>query len=124
MGTYNMTETENFLAELIWEKEPIRSGELVKMAVQRFGWRKSTTYTVLRKICGKGIFQNQAAVVTARISKEEYTGRKGEQYKQESQDSPQPKNAAAFSKSNKPGSNDIEELVTLIEENTRSDQCQ
>ena len=96
MVTYIMTEAESLLAELIWEKEPVRSGELVKMAAQRFGWKKSTTYTVLRKICENDIFQNQAAVVTAKISKEEYTGRKGEQYLQENHNGSLPNFVAGF----------------------------
>ena len=116
MVTYIMTEAENLLAELIWEKEPIRSGELVKMAAQRFGWKKSTTYTVLRKICENDIFQNQAAVVTSKISKEEYTSRKGEQYLQENHNGYLPKFVAGFFNRKKLSKNDIEELVTLIEE--------
>ena len=116
MVTYIMTEAENLLAELIWEKEPIRSGELVKLAAQRFGWKKSTTYTVLRKSCENDIFQNQAAVVTSKISKEEYTSRKGEQYLQENHNGSLPNFVAGFLKRKKLSKNDIEELVTLIEE--------
>lgn len=116
MVTYIMTEAENLLAELIWEKEPIRSGELVKLAAQRFGWKKSTTYTVLCKICENDIFQNQAAVVTSKISKEEYTSRKGEQYLQENHNGSLPNFVAGFLKRKKLSKNDIEELVTLIEE--------
>lgn len=116
MVTYIMTEAESLLAELIWEKEPVRSGELVKMAAQRFGWKKSTTYTVLRKICENDIFQNQAAVFTAKISKEEYTGRKGEQYLQENHNGSLPNFVAAFLKRKKVSRDDIEELVTLIED--------
>ena len=116
MVTYIMTEAENLLAELIWEKEPIRSGELVKLAAQRFGWKKSTTYTVLRKICENDIFQNQAAVVTSKISKEEHTSTKGEQYLQENHNGSLPNFVAGFLKRKKLSKNDIEELVTLIEE--------
>ena len=70
MVSYIMTEAENLLAELIWEREPLGSGELVKLASQRLGWKKSTTYTVLRKICENDIFQNKGAVVTSKISRE------------------------------------------------------
>lgn len=116
MVTYIMTEAENLLAELIWEKEPLGSGELVKLASQRLGWKKSTTYTVLRKICENDIFQNKGAVVTSKINKEEYTRRKGEQYLEENYNGSLPNFVAAFLKKKKLSKNDIEELVTLIEE--------
>ena len=70
MVTYNMTEAETFLAELIWESEPIGSGDLVKLAAQRLGWKKSTTYTVIKRLTAKGIVENQGAVVRALVSKE------------------------------------------------------
>ena len=116
MVTYIMTEAENLLAELIWEKEPIGSGDLVKLASQRLGWKKSTTYTVLRKICENDIFQNKAAVVTSKISKEEYTRRKGEQYLEENYNGSLPSFVAAFLKKKRLKKDEIEELVTLIEE--------
>ncbi|MDE5825731.1 MAG: BlaI/MecI/CopY family transcriptional regulator [Lachnospiraceae bacterium] len=116
MVTYIMTEAENLLAELIWEKEPLGSGELVKLASQRLGWKKSTTYTVLRKICENDIFQNKGAVVTSKVSKEEYTRRKGERYLEENYNGSLPNFVAAFLKRKKLSKNDIEELVTLIEE--------
>lgn len=56
MIVYVMTEAELQLAEIIWEKEPVPSGELVKLAAERLDWKKSTTYTVLRKICENDIF--------------------------------------------------------------------
>lgn len=116
MAAYIMTETERLLAELIWEKEPVRSGELVKLASQRFGWRKSTTYKVLRKICEKDIFQNQAAVVTAKITREEYTGSKKKQNLQENHKGSLQNVAAALLKRKKRNNNDIKELVKLIGE--------
>ena len=58
MFTYIMTEAEMLLAELIWQNEPIGSGDLVKLAAEKLDWKKSTTYTVLRKICENEIFQN------------------------------------------------------------------
>ena len=116
MAIYIMTEAESLLAELIWEKETIRSGELVKLASQRFGWRKSTTYKILRRICENGIFQNQAAVVTAKITKNEYIRRMGEQKLQGNHKDSQQNLAAGLLRRKKRRNNDIKELVTLIEE--------
>lgn len=116
MVIYNMTEAETLLAELIWEREPIGSGELVKLAAQRLGWKKSTTYTVLRKICENGIFQNKAAVVASKMSREEYINRKGEQYLEENYNGSLPNFVAAFLKRKKLTKKQIEELVVLIDE--------
>ena len=116
MVTYKMTEAETLLAELIWEQEPIGSGNLVKLAAQRLGWKKSTTYTVLRKICENGIFQNKAAVVTSKMSREEYINRKGEQYLEENYNGSLPNFVASFLKRKKLSKKQIEELVVLIDE--------
>lgn len=115
MVVYIMTEAENQLAELIWRYEPITSGELVKLAGLDLNWKKSTTYTVLRKICENEIFTNQETVVTALISKEEYTRLKGERYLQENYNGSLPGFVAAFMKRRKLSKKDIEELAELIE---------
>ena len=61
-------------AELIWENAPISSGELVKLCARELEWKKSTTYTVLKKLCDRGIFQNQGGIVTSRISRQDFFG--------------------------------------------------
>ena len=115
MVVYIMTEAENQLAELIWEHEPVASGELVKLAAEKLEWKKSTTYTVLRKICENEIFVNQESVVTSQMSKEEYTRLKGERYLQENYNGSLPGFVAAFLKKQKLNKKEIEELAELIE---------
>jgi predicted transcriptional regulator len=61
MREYKLTESEEKFAELIWQNEPIGSGDLVKLCEKEMNWKKSTTYTVLKKLCEKGIFQNENA---------------------------------------------------------------
>ena len=63
---------ESQFAEIIWSNEPLPSGELVKLCEQKLGWKKSTTYTVLKRLCERGIFQNEKGMVSARMTKEEY----------------------------------------------------
>ena len=58
-------EVQAKFADIIWEKEPILSGELTKICEKELGWKKSTTYTVLKKLCEKGIFQNINGTVTS-----------------------------------------------------------
>lgn len=116
MVIYVMTEAELQLAELIWEYEPIGSGELVRLAAEKLDWKKSTTYTVLRKICKNGIFQNEHTVVSSLMSREEYTSRKGERYLAENYNGSLPSFVAAFLKCKKLSKKEIEELAQLIEE--------
>ena len=59
-------------ADLVWANEPVASGELVRICEKELKWKKPTTYTVLRKLCEKGLLQNTDGVVTARISREEF----------------------------------------------------
>ena len=70
MSDYKLGEVETRFAELIWENEPLGSGELVKLCAEKLGWKKSTTYTVLRKLCEKGYFRNEDGAVTSLISRE------------------------------------------------------
>lgn len=115
MIIYLMTEAEMQLADLIWENEPLSSGELVKLAFKKLDWKKSTTYTVLRKICTNGIFQNENTVVTSRISREEYVRLKGERYLAEHYNGSLPGFVAAFLKRKKLAKSEIEELAQMIE---------
>ena len=80
---YQMTETEYKFAELIWEEEPIGSGELVKQCAEKFGWKKSTTYTFIKKLCENGIFKNENAIVSSVLNKEEYHRAQGEAFRGE-----------------------------------------
>ena len=113
---YVMTEAEMQLAEIIWEYEPIGSGKLVRLAGEKLRWKKSTTYTVLRKICSNDIFQNENAVVCSKISREEYIRQKGERYLDENYNGSLPSFVAAFLKKRKLGKKEIEELAQMIED--------
>lgn len=72
MDEIRLGEVESRFVEMIWEREPIGSGELVNLCEKELSWKKSTTYTVLRRLCQRGILQNCNAVVTSLIKKEEY----------------------------------------------------
>jgi predicted transcriptional regulator len=69
--TYKLFDAEYRFMDLVWEEQPVASGELVRLCEERLGWKKSTTYTVLRKLCIRGILQNCESVVTALVGREE-----------------------------------------------------
>ena len=72
MDLYKFGDIEERFAELIWKHEPIGSGELVKLCENELSWKKSTTYTVLKKLSEKGIFQNENTIVSSLITRDEY----------------------------------------------------
>ena len=98
---YELGEVQRQFAEIVWEKEPIGSGELVKICDQEFGWKKSTTYTVLKKLCEKGIFQNANGTVTSLISKDDFFALQSKNFVDETFEGSMPAFIAAFSKSRK-----------------------
>lgn len=71
MEEFKLCESEYRFADIVWEKEPLGSGEIVKLCEERLGWKKSTTYTVLKKLCERGILNNINATVSARIKREQ-----------------------------------------------------
>ena len=116
MEYYKLAETEEKFAELIWQNEPIGSGDLVKLSEKEMNWKKSTTYTVLKKLCEKGIFQNENAVVSSQISKDEYYAKQSIRFVEDTFGGSLPKFLTAFISSKKLSKHQAEELKRLIDE--------
>lgn len=106
---------ESRFADLIWMNEPIASGELVKLCLKELGWKKSTTYTVLKKLCEKGIFQNVEGVVSAKISKDEFYAMRSEQFVEETFQGSLPAFIAAFTQRKQLTEEEINEIRRMIE---------
>ena len=83
-------------ADIVWANEPVNSGDLVKLCKEELNWKKPTTYTVLRKLCEKGLFQNVDGIVTSLIPRDEFYSAKSEQIIEESFDGSLPAFVAAF----------------------------
>ena len=113
---YQMTEAEFKFAELIWREEPVGSGELVKHCLQEFGWKKSTTYTFIKKLCDQGIFQSENAVVTSLVDKEKYLQEQGEEFVEKTFEGSLPKMIAAFMERKRLSRAQIEEIEKMIED--------
>lgn len=103
-------------ADLIWQNEPIASGDLVKLCEKQLHWKKSTTYTVLKKLCEKGIFQNENKVITSLINKEQYNSIKSKHFVEETFNGSLPAFIAAFTKENKKlSAQDLDEIRKMID---------
>ena len=116
MLVYLMTEAETELAKLIWEYGPLGSGELVKLAAEHLGWKKSTTYTVLRKLCERGFLKNEASLVTSLVKKEDVQRYESQAVVEKWFDRSLPRFVAAFLGERKLSEEEAEELKRLIDE--------
>ncbi len=111
-----ITESEEKFALLIWEKEPIGSGELVKICSEQMNWKKSTTYTVIKNLCEKGIIKNENAIVTSLITKDEYYANQSIRFVEDTFGGSLPKFLSAFIGGKKLSKGQAEELKKLIAE--------
>lgn len=106
---------ETRFAELVWAKEPIGSGDLVKLCAKELEWKKSTTYTVLKKLCDKGIFQNVNGVVTSILSQKEFQSRQSKRFVEDTFSGSLPAFIAAFAENNSLSDRDISEIRKMID---------
>ena len=115
MSDYRLGEIESRFADLIWENEPVSSGQLVKLSEQELSWKKSTTYTVLRRLCDRGLFQNAEGLVTSLMSREEYYAMQSEQFVEETFQGSLPGFLAAFTRRKKLSEQELNALQQLID---------
>ena len=115
MSDYQMGMAESKFADIIWENEPISSTELAKKSEAIFQWKKSTTYTVLKRLCEKGIFQNQKGTVTSLISRQEFYAVQSEKFVEETFEGSLPAFLAAFTSKKKLAASEIAQLRQMIE---------
>lgn len=115
MSDIRMGPAETQFAEIIWANEPIASGVLSQKAEEALSWKKTTSFTVLKRLCERGLFQNQNGIVTSVISKEEFFARHSEQYVQDTFGGSLPAFLAAFSSRKKLTDRELEEMQQLID---------
>ena len=114
MSELRMGAIESRFADMIWENEPVPSPELVKLAERELNWKKSTTYTVLKRLCERGIFQNQSGIVTSLISRQDFYAVQSEKFVEETFSGSLPAFLAAFTTRKKLSEEEIAELQALI----------
>ncbi len=116
---YSLCESEYRFALLVWQHEPIPSGQLAKLCLNELGWKKSTTYTVLKKLCERGILQNQNAQVTSLVPKEQIQKEQSEQFIGRTFHGSLPQFLAAFMQGKQLSDEQADELLTLIEQHRK-----
>lgn len=115
MSEIKMGEIESRFAEIIWNNEPLHSGTLAQMAEKELSWKKSTTYTILKRLCERGIFQNQNGTVTSLISKDEFYAMQSEKFINETFAGSLPAFLAAFGSRKKLSDEEIAQLRKVID---------
>ncbi len=113
---HKLGEVELKFVEIIWQNEPLPSGELVKLCKKELEWKKSTTYTVIRKLRDKGIIQSKDGVVSALITKKQYFTMQSEMFVKETFAGSLPQFLTAFASEKKLSESEIAEIQRIIDE--------
>ena len=115
MAEYRLGEVESIIADIIWKNEPLTSRRLAELAEQRLSWKRTTTYTILKRLCDRGLFQNQEGTVTSLLSREEFYARQSEQFVEDTFQGSLPAFLAAFGSRKKLSDAEIDELQKVID---------
>ena len=116
MGDMKLGAVESRFAEIIWNNEPMTTNQLIKLCAKELEWKRTTTYTVLKKLCEKGIFKTENSVVSSLISRQEFEAMQSEQFLEENFKGSLPAFLAAFSTRKKLTDKEIDEMKNLIEQ--------
>ncbi|HOM02633.1 MAG TPA: BlaI/MecI/CopY family transcriptional regulator [Acetivibrio sp.] len=116
MEKYKLFDAEYKFVSIVWDNEPVNSTELVKLCADKLGWKKSTTYTVLKKLCERGILQNRDATVTSLVKREEVQKYESRAMLERTFEGSLPKFLTAFLSDRKLSEQEAEELKRIIEE--------
>ena len=115
MAEYKLGEVESIFADIIWNNEPLSSRTLAELAEQRLNWKRTTTYTILKRLCDRGLFQNEGGKVTSLVSREEFYARRREMFVEETFNGSLPAFLAAFGSRKKLSDAEIDELQKVID---------
>lgn len=116
MTDLQMGAVESRFADIIWQHEPLSAAELAKYSEQKLTWKKTTSYTVLKRLCDKGIFKNEKGIVTSLISREAFYALRSEKFVEETFDGSLPAFLAAFTAGRKLTSEEVAYLRRMVAE--------
>lgn len=120
MTEIQLGAVESRFADIIWSNEPISSTETVKLAEKSLHWKKSTTYTVLKRLCEKGIFKNEKGIVTSVISRDEFYALQSQKFVEQTFEGSLPAFLAAFTSGKTLSKDEVEYLRRMIAEHEES----
>ncbi len=115
MTDYKLGAVESRFADIIWTHEPMTTNELIRLCEKELQWKRTTTYTVLKKLSEHGIFQMKERQVTSLISREEYYALRSEQFVEETFQGSLPAFIAAFTKRKALSEKEVSEIRKMID---------
>ena len=115
MEQYKLGEMEQKFADMIWANEPVSSRALTELCEAEFSWKRTTTYTMLKRLCDRGIFANNSGTVTALMSKAKFGAAQGEQFLKDAFNGSLPQFLAAFTRRKKLTAKEIADIQRLID---------
>lgn len=115
MAEIQLGVIEARFANMIWEKEPVTSSELVKLAEKAFAWKRTTTHTVLKRLCDKGLFENRKGTVTCVISRSQFYSMQSRKFVEDTFDGSLPAFIAAFTKNSTLTPQEAAEIRQMID---------
>ena len=121
METPKIFESEYRFCRILWEHEPIKSKELVKLCQEQLGWKPTTTYTVIKRLSERGVVKNENTVVSALVSQEEVQAAQVEEMMEKTFDGSLPAFIAAFSRNRKVSPEEIDQVQAMIDRFRRED---
>ena len=121
METPKVFESEYRFCLILWEHEPIRSKDLVRLCQEQLGWKSTTTYTVIKRLSDRGILKNENTVVTALVSKDEVQAAEIDELVEKKFEGSLPAFVAAFTKHQKLSDADIDAVQAMIDRYRRGE---
>ena len=115
MDEVRLGVVESRFADLIWDNEPLHSRDLVLLCQKELNWKKPTTYTVLRKLCERGIFQNTDSIVSSRISRQDFYAMQSEKFVEQTFEGSLPAFLAAFTARKALTQEEIAQIRSMID---------
>ena len=116
MSDMQLGAVESKFADILWAHEPISSAEVVRLCEEELKWKKSTTFTVLRRLCEKGLFQNNKGTVTSLLSRDAFYAMQSERFVAENFDGSLPAFFAAFTARKRLTKEEAAELRRMVAE--------
>lgn len=117
MEDYSLGLVESRFADIVWQNAPLTTAELTKLCEKELGWKRTTTYTVLKKFNERGLFENREGTVIVLMARDEFYARQSEVYVDRSFQGSLPVFLAAFTSRRKLNGEEIKKLKQIIEEN-------
>ncbi len=116
MSVWRLGAIESRFADIIWKNEPIVSSRLAELAEEELNWKRTTMYTVLKRLCDRGLFQNDHGIVSSLMSRDAFYGLQSEEYVRESFGGSLPAFLVAFSSRKGLSDEEIQQLEELIQQ--------